>query len=205
MASTDRTRHLVELQGYCGLSDRWIAEVDPWLRVAPAFCAGWALVATLRGDAGALWVLAAIAALGAMLPWHPFDMPYNAVIRHWTHTAPIPRSRLPRRFACGIACAWLAGTAVAVDAGAPGAALALGVSFTLVALVPVTTGLCVPSWALRRVLTRAVRGSRFEVGCGLPVGEQPGGVHTGTPAQRSQPTTARNAPSTTSTSRMNCD
>lgn len=151
MVSVDRTRCLVELQGYGGLSDLAIVDVDPWLRVAPAVCAAWALVATLGGDAGALWVLTAIVAFGAVLPWHPFDLPYNSVIRHWTHTAPIPRSRLPRRFDCCVASVWLAATAVAMAAGATAGATGLGVAFTLVALVPVMTGLCVSSWVLRRL------------------------------------------------------
>lgn len=88
MASIGRIRYLVELQGYRGLQDQCVAEVDPWLRVAPALCAGWAFVSTLIGEAGALWVLAGIAALVAMLPWRPFNLPYNLVIRHWTLTAP---------------------------------------------------------------------------------------------------------------------
>jgi hypothetical protein len=163
MASVKRTRYLVELQGYCGLSDQCVAAVDPWLRVAPAVCAGWALVATLRLDAAALWALAGIAALGAVLPWHPFDLPYNAVIRHWTGTAPIPRSRLPRRFACSVACVWLASASMAIATGATRTGVALGVAFTLVALVPVVTGLCVPSWVLRRVLGGAASGARVAV------------------------------------------
>lgn len=28
-----RNRYLVELQGYCGLTDREVCEFDPWLRL----------------------------------------------------------------------------------------------------------------------------------------------------------------------------
>jgi hypothetical protein len=157
--SLDRTRRLLALQGYCGLTDRAAAELDPWLRVAPAFCAGWTLVATLGGASNALWLLAAIAACGAVLPVHPFDLPYNLVIRHWTGTAPIPTSALPRRFACAVAAVWLAATATALAAGAVTLGVALGVVLTLTALVPVTTGFCVPSWVLTQILRPRARGA----------------------------------------------
>jgi hypothetical protein len=151
MWPTSRTRYLIELQGYCGLSDRALADVDPWLRVAPAFCAGWTIVASLRAAPDALGLLAVIAVIGAAAPLHPFDLPYNLVIRHWTGTPPIPRSGMPRRFACAVAAMWLTGIAVAFDAGAAALGLALGLLFAATALVPVVTGLCVPSWVLRRV------------------------------------------------------
>lgn len=158
MADTDRTRYLVELQGYCGLTDRTLAELEPWLRVAPAFCAGWALVATLRGSEDALVLLAGIAAMGAVLPLHPFDIPYNLVLRRLTRTPPIPASGLPRRFACTVATLWLAAAAWAFAAGFGRTGLALGLAFTATAMVPVVTGLCVPSWILRTV--RGPAGSR---------------------------------------------
>lgn len=147
-----RTRYLVELQGYCGLADRSVAALDPWLRVAPAVCAGWAAVATIGGSTGALAILGGIAALGAALPLHPFDIPYNFVVRHWTGTPPIPASGVPRRFACGVATLWLAVTAGAFAAGAVYTGIVLGAAFTVTAMVPVVTGLCVPSWFLSQLL-----------------------------------------------------
>jgi hypothetical protein len=57
--TSHRTRYLVELQGYCGLPDPAVAEIDLWLRVAPALCSGWALVATLMQSTTGLAVLAA--------------------------------------------------------------------------------------------------------------------------------------------------
>lgn len=157
MWSTTRTRYLMELQGYRGLCDRNLAELDPWLRVAPAFCAGWALVASLQGAADAIALLAVIAFVGAFAPLHPFDLPYNLVIRHWTGTPPIPASGPPRRFACAVASVWLAGIAAALAGGAAAMGLALGLSFAATALVPVVTGLCVPSWVLSRL--RQIRSS----------------------------------------------
>jgi hypothetical protein len=149
--STSRTRYLVELQGYRGLCDRDLADLDPWLRVAPAFCAGWTLVASAQGAAHAIALLAFIAVLGALAPIHPFDLPYNLVIRHWTGTPSIPTSGPPRRFACGVEATWLAGIAVALASGAAILGLLLGLLYVATALVPVATGLSVPPWVLRRV------------------------------------------------------
>jgi hypothetical protein len=151
MKSLNRTRSLLELQGYVALSDRAVTDIDAWLRVGPAICAGSAFLATLTGATNVLILLATIACLGAMLPWQPFDLPYNLMIHHWTGTAPIPRSRAPRRFACGVAAIWLSVTAAAIAAGASWLGVTLGVVFTIVALVPVATGLCVPSWVLSRL------------------------------------------------------
>jgi hypothetical protein len=151
MWSTTRTRYLLELQGYRGLCDRNLVELDPWLRVVPSFYAGWALVASLQGAAGAIALLAVIAFVGAVAPLHPFDLPYNLVIRHWTGTPPIPASGPPRRFACAVASMWLTGTAVTLATGAAALGLALGLAFAATALVPVVTGLCVPSWVLTRL------------------------------------------------------
>lgn len=147
-------RRRVEMQGYCGLSDPELTALEPWLRVAPAFCAGWAAIATAAGSSQALGLLAAIAAIGAALPVHPFDVPYNAMVRYWLGTPPIPRSRLPRRFACSVAAVWLGAAAAAFALGQQTTGRLLGASFTLVALVPVTTGLCVPSWVLSRLEPR---------------------------------------------------
>ena len=35
------TRKRIEAQGYLGLSDAALAEVGPWLRLAPAICMVW--------------------------------------------------------------------------------------------------------------------------------------------------------------------
>lgn len=148
MYASTRLRRLVEMQGYCGLTNSAVEQIDPWLRVAPAFCAGWTLAATIRQAPGAIAILSGIAALGAVLPLHPFDLPYNLVIRHWTGTPPIPSSPVPRRFACSVAALWLAATYAAFTTGRTSLAVALGLSLTAVALVPVTTGFCVPSWVL---------------------------------------------------------
>jgi hypothetical protein len=47
------------------------------LRLSPAICMIWAAVGTARNSPMVLWTLAPFAALGAILPGHPFDGLYN--------------------------------------------------------------------------------------------------------------------------------
>jgi uncharacterized protein DUF4395 len=151
MSAASRIRYLVELQGYLGLCDRTVAEIDPWLRVAPALCATWALTATAAASATGFSLLAGIALAGAVFPWHPFDIPYTFLLRHRLGTAAIPPSPTPRRFACAVATIWLIITAGAVESGVPSLGTVLGIAFASVAFVPVISGLCVPSWILRHL------------------------------------------------------
>lgn len=145
-----RQRRLVEMQGFLGLADDELPRLEPWLRFAPAICAAWAAVATSVGSTTGLLALAAIAVMGAMLSRHPFDAVYNQGIRRVSGAPPIPRYGAPRRFACAVAAVWLTGTAAAFAAGAPGLGVALGMAFTGVALVPVVTGFCVPSFVFQQ-------------------------------------------------------
>ena len=127
-------------------SDATLAEVGPWLRLAPGLCAAWAAVGTALASPLVLWALVPFAALGAFLPNHPFDVVYNHGLRHLLGTRPLPRSRAPRRFACAVATVWLTPTGLAFFAGATTVGYVLGAAFVLAALVPTLTDFCIPSF-----------------------------------------------------------
>jgi hypothetical protein len=87
-------RRRIEAQGVRGLDDAALAEIGPWLEWSPALCATFIAIGTILASPAALWTLAAIAP-GAALPFHPFDLLYNHVVRHLTGTRPLlttPRS-----------------------------------------------------------------------------------------------------------------
>jgi hypothetical protein len=86
-----------------------------------------------------------IAALGAILPIHPFDLIYNYGIRHLTGTQPLPRNGAPTRFACGVAAVWLVATALAFGAGVAWLGYLLGGLLTAVAAIISVTHFCIPS------------------------------------------------------------
>ncbi len=140
------TRKRIEAQGYLGLSDATLAEVGPWLRFSPAICMVWVAIATFYQSVAALTVLIPFAALGAILPWHPFDAIYNYGIRHSLGTELLPRSQAPRKFACLVATIWLIGTIWAFYSGAIILGYALGGSLVIAAAVPTFTDFCIPSF-----------------------------------------------------------
>jgi hypothetical protein len=151
-ASTLRRR--IEAQGFRGLDDAYLAEVGPWLRWSPALCAAWMAAATIGASPPALWTLAVIAGLGAVLPAHPFDFLYNGAARRLTGTRPLPRHGPQRRFACGMAAAWLAGTGLAFHEGAMVLGYALGASLTAVATLVAVTNFCLPSLVYNTLFER---------------------------------------------------
>jgi hypothetical protein len=152
--SPSTLRRRVEAQGFRGLDDAALAEIGPWLRWSPALCAVFMAAATVLASPPALWALAAIALLGALLPAHPFDLLYNGVVRHLTGTRPLPHHGPQRRFACGVAAAWLAGTGLAFDQGAMTAGYVLGGTLTAVAALVGATHFCIPSLVYNRLFGR---------------------------------------------------
>lgn len=142
------TAQRLRIQGFSNVDETWLAEIAPWLRFSPALCAVTAVIGTLTGSPPILLALAATALLGAVLPFHPFDLLYNYGIRFWIGRRPLPSNGMPRRFACGIASIWLAGTALLFSIGASMAGYALGGLFVAVAALVSTTDICIPSMML---------------------------------------------------------
>lgn len=154
MASLAVVRARLEAQGFRGLDEEALAEIGPWLRWSPALCAVFMATGTVLASAPVLWALAAVALLGAVLPAHPFDLFYNHVVRRWTRTRPLPHHGPQRRFACGIAAAWLTGTALAFDRDATALGFVLGGALTIVAAIVGTTHFCIPSLVYNRLFGR---------------------------------------------------
>ena len=140
------TRQRIEAQGYLGLSDATLAKVGPWLRLSPAICMVWVAIATYYQSVTALIVLIPFAALGMILPWHPFDTIYNFGIRHLIGTELLPRAKAPRKFACFVATVWLIATSWAFYSGAITIGYVLGGSLVVAAAVPTFTDFCIPSF-----------------------------------------------------------
>jgi hypothetical protein len=151
-ADPARRRRLAEMQGFTGLDDRTLAQVDPWLRLAPAICMAWAGVGTALGSALVLAALIPFAAGGAIGPRHPFDYVYELGVRPRLGTPQIPRYGAPRRFACALASVWLAAAAAAFYLGAATLGTLLGASLVLAAAFPTFAGFCIPSWIYTRLL-----------------------------------------------------
>jgi hypothetical protein len=160
-------RRRLEAQGFRGLDDSAMAEIGPWLRWSPAVCTVLMGAATVAASPPALWALAAVALLGAAFPAHPFDLVYNAVVRRLTGTRPLPRHGPQRRFACGMAAAWLVATGLAFHGGAAALGYVLGGTLTAVAAITAVTNFCIPSLVYNALFARrAAPGQRTAHGAG---------------------------------------
>lgn len=151
-------RENIQAQGFCGLDEKTCAQINYPLRLSPAICMVWAAVGTALASPAILWALAPFAALGAILPGHPFDVFYNYGLRHLLDTPALPRYGARRRFACALATVWLVATAWAFQAGMPIVGHILGWSLVATAFVNVSTGFCIPSFIARMFLGKVVCG-----------------------------------------------
>ena len=140
------TRTRIETQGFVGLDDRTLSQINYWLRLSPTICMAWAAVGTALGSATLLWFLVPFAALGAVLPGHPFDVLYNYGFRHLVHGPRLPRYPMPRRYACMLATVMLTGAAWGFQAEMPLAGSIFGWSLVAASFVNVSTGFCAASF-----------------------------------------------------------
>lgn len=154
--STRRARNRLRVQGYACPADPEFDALIPWFRFAPATCSAIAAVGTIAASPAILGALVPFAALGGVLPVHPFELVYNHGIRRVTGTDPLPRTGSPRRFACGVATVWLTVTALAFFTGATLAGYVLGGLLVAVSGLVATTHICIPSMVYRFVLRRPV-------------------------------------------------
>ena len=89
-------RENIQAQGFCGLDDKTYAQINYPPRLSPAICMVWTAVGTALASPMILWALAPFAALGTILPGHPFDILYNYGLRYLTGTlSPTPLRRSP--------------------------------------------------------------------------------------------------------------
>jgi hypothetical protein len=155
MSVSATVRRRVEAQGFRGLDDETLAEIGPWLRWSPAICTVVMATGTILASPPLLWSLAAVAFLGAVTSRHPFDLLYNHGFRRVTRTRPLPRNGPQRRFACGLASAWLVGTGFAFHDGAMTLGYVLGGILTAIAALVSTTHFCIPSLVYNTLFRRS--------------------------------------------------
>ena len=154
MAVSHSIRHRLEAQGFSNLDDGAMTQLAPWLRWSPALCTAIMALGVAMRSPLVLWGLAAIAVLGALLPFHPFDPVYNYLVRPLTRTAPLPHHGPQRRFACGLATLWLLATGWAFHVGATALGFLLGVPLVTVASLASITHICIPSMIYNALFLR---------------------------------------------------
>ena len=141
----------IEAQGFCDLDAQTYAQINYPLRLSPAICLVWTAVGTALESPVILWALVPFAALGALLPGHPFDVVYNHGLRYLFRTPALPPYGRRRRFACALATMMLITAAGGFQAGSPALGHLAGWSLVFTAFVNVSTGFCIPSFIVRMV------------------------------------------------------
>jgi len=154
------TRNRLEMQGFTGLDWDTLRQIRGWLRVGPAICATMVAAGLLFGSPLLIGGTVVFAALGAVLPMHPLDVPYNLVIRRWTGGPRIPSYGRPRRFSCGMAAAVALVAGLALASGYTILAFVFGVAFVVPVAVNVTTDFCPGSFIYQQACSR--RGASCE-------------------------------------------
>ena len=149
-------RENIQAQGFCGLDDKTYAQINYPLRLSPAICMLWTAVGTALASPMILWALAPFAALGAILPGHPFVVLYNYGLRHLTGTPALPRYRARRRLACAFATTLIVTAAWGFQAGMPMAGQIAGWALVAGTFVNVSTGICGPALIVRIFLGKVV-------------------------------------------------
>ena len=145
MANISVLREKIEAQGFCGLDDRSLTEINYPLRLAPAICLAWTLTGTALASPAILLALVPLAFLGAVLPGHPFDVIYNFGLRHLFGTRALPAYGFRRRLGCIAASIVLTASALSFQFGVPMVGYVLGSMVAMGTLLNVTTGLCPPA------------------------------------------------------------
>lgn len=149
LSALGTVRENIQAQGFCGLNDKTCDQINYPLRLSPTICMVWAAVGTALASPMILWALAPFAALGAILPGHPFDVLYNYGLRYLVGAPPLPRYGFRRRFACALAATMLIAAAWGFEAGVPMIGYIVGWFLVAAAFVNVSTGFCIPSFIVR--------------------------------------------------------
>jgi uncharacterized protein DUF4395 len=135
----------LETQGYIGYTDVELNDFKFGVRFPFYLCGSIVLLGLLLTNVEILFIVMAIAFLGAILPRHPFDYLYNHVIRHWINKPQIPRRPKQGQFACGMATVWLAGTIWLFYAGLNSWGYIAGYTLVGIAILVATMDVCIPS------------------------------------------------------------
>ena len=151
MPSFPELRRRIEVQGYTGLTDDELQDAAPWLRFTPVLNTLAVACATLMRSVSMLLVLAAIMALGAILPRHPFDLLYGVFVRPFENSPPLPRSGWRRRVVFAGGVPWLLSMAWLFHAGLEFWAVLMGLATTGMIALLALAYICLPSEIMDRV------------------------------------------------------
>lgn len=131
-------------QGYC-LSPADVRGLRVGLRFPTALCLALVVVALALQSAPMLFVLSSIGLVAGFTSRHPFDLLWNAGLRHLLRAPELPPNPPRRRHAFKLAAVWLLVAACLFAAGASTAALVVGLALVAACSAVTVLNFCIPS------------------------------------------------------------
>lgn len=140
------TRKRIEAQGFIGIEDKTLVQINYWLRFSPAICLIWTAFGVVLASPIILWLLVPFALAGGIFRGHPFDAIYSYGFRYIFKSPPLPSYGFPRRFSYLMGAVMLSITALFFQFEQNTIGYIFGIFMILMATINVATGFCVPSF-----------------------------------------------------------
>ena len=144
MLSKSRINRL-KVQGYMKYSDQEISTYAFGNRFAFVLCGSIVALGVALADIRVLAAMTIIALGGVLLPYHPFDYLYNAVVAKLLNKPQLPPRSVQLKFSCLVATVWLIGTIGLFYYGYTLAGYIVGSLLLMVAFIVSSTDFCIPS------------------------------------------------------------
>lgn len=142
------------IQGYGRFTESELSALQFGIRLPYVVCSLAAAYGILWAHVPVLVILAVIAFLGVLLPYHPVDYAYNYGLRQVLNLPKLPPRPAQVKFACGIATAWLIVTLILFHYGLTVMGIIWGSMLVAVATLVSTTDICIPSIIYNRLMKR---------------------------------------------------
>jgi hypothetical protein len=152
ISSTSKKR--LEEQGFRGYTDAKISQHRFGIRFAYVLCGTLVLIGLVLKSMPLLYIALGISFLGILLPNHPFDYPYNSMVRHMVKRPSLPRRAIQARIACMLATLMLAGIIYCFYRGLDTAAYVIGASLLGSATLVSAFDICIPSKIYNALIER---------------------------------------------------
>ena len=136
---------LLRAQGFHTTCARSLTDMAFGIRFAYRVCVLLLLVAMATKSVLIFSFMVVFAFGGIILPNHPFDYIYNYTFRLWMGKPILPRRSKQLKFACKIATPWLGTMTYLLSIGMTSISMVLAGMFVVIALLPSTIDLCLPS------------------------------------------------------------
>ena len=138
-------------QGYFQMSDQQVSDISFGNRFAYIICTSIMGAGIVMTNIPILSITLVIAALGFILPYHPFDYIYNHLLAHRLGRPQLPKRSDQLKFACTLATIFLLTIIYMFSQGF----MVLGYIFSgilfSIALTVSTTDFCLPSFIYNRI------------------------------------------------------